>query len=349
MVSFRIYKKHKMRAGLFTLLAATILALIIAESLVRILAPEWRVLTRALPTMDQELATHEPDPDPRLLARLKPSSVGDYRQDFGPFRVTVNSLGFRGPERTRQKPPGTFRIVCIGGSNVYGAGLNDDQTWPAQLEQRLNREGPVPYEVFNLGVSGYNALQMTVSARQAIEKFNPDLVLFAFSNVGPRFFLKDTPDVAGYFDRDPTLWLEILPPELIAHPTWMSQSAKLALLTHFHLYRFWLVSLMARHQNQQPMITAGLSPYYLETTRQFLSTMPARVPIAVFICPAVNPPDMFERFYAGLNLPVFVLRADDLHEEYRRFHPPAHVTAWYAENLATWLKEKNLLPASKTP
>ena len=30
------------------------------------------------------------------------------------IHIKINSLGFRGDEFTRQKPPNTFRIVCLG-------------------------------------------------------------------------------------------------------------------------------------------------------------------------------------------------------------------------------------------
>ena len=44
-------------------------------------------------------------------------------------RLTINSLGFRGPELPRKKPPGTYRIAFLGGSTTYCAEVSgDDKT-----------------------------------------------------------------------------------------------------------------------------------------------------------------------------------------------------------------------------
>ena len=45
------------------------------------------------------------------------------------------------------------RIVALGDSLTAGLGLDPDQAYPAQLQQRLNSKG-LPYQVVNAGVSG---------------------------------------------------------------------------------------------------------------------------------------------------------------------------------------------------
>ena len=52
--------------------------------------------------------------------------------------MTTNALGYRGPGFPLVKRPGEFRILFTGDSFAYGDFVNDDQTLPAQLEQRLN-------------------------------------------------------------------------------------------------------------------------------------------------------------------------------------------------------------------
>lgn len=65
----------------------------------------------------------------------------DRRDPRLPHRVTTNSLGYRGEEVAGRKPPGELRLLFAGDSFVYGDFVDDDQTLPAQLEQRLNQLG----------------------------------------------------------------------------------------------------------------------------------------------------------------------------------------------------------------
>jgi lysophospholipase L1-like esterase len=73
--------------------------------------------------------------------------------------LSVNSLGFRGPEIVVPKPEGVFRIVAIGDSVTWGPPI-DEWTYPAVLEQHLAPwvldECGKRLEVVNAGVPGYN-------------------------------------------------------------------------------------------------------------------------------------------------------------------------------------------------
>src|SRR6185503_7892425 len=73
------------------------------------------------------------------------------------FEVTINSRGFRSREVELPKPPGKFRIVCIGASTTVEGATNDD-TYPARLERALDDHfGTDVFEVVNAGVSGMRA------------------------------------------------------------------------------------------------------------------------------------------------------------------------------------------------
>lgn len=63
--------------------------------------------------------------------------------------VGVNRQGFRGPVAGR-KQPGETRVVMLGGSTVYGFGVEWDETIPAALERRLREHDP-KIRVLNLG------------------------------------------------------------------------------------------------------------------------------------------------------------------------------------------------------
>lgn len=92
-------------------------------------------------------------------------------------RVTFNSLGYRSPERPREKPPGVYRIVCAGGSTTFDlAADRDDATWPWMLEELLS--GPErPVEVWNAGFPGWTSLENAISFVQRDASLEPDLVI----------------------------------------------------------------------------------------------------------------------------------------------------------------------------
>ena len=74
--------------------------------------------------------------DPILPHKPRPGSVIEGRSltDEFDFRYAHNSLGWRGPDVSRPKPPGTFRILGLGDSFTYGAGVDAAETYLARLE-----------------------------------------------------------------------------------------------------------------------------------------------------------------------------------------------------------------------
>jgi len=72
--------------------------------------------------------------------------------------IEINSLGFRGKEYNSEKSNNTFRIVVLGDSVTFGIGVNNGDTYPAKLEKILNNNSKMNYEVWNLGLIGYNTL-----------------------------------------------------------------------------------------------------------------------------------------------------------------------------------------------
>jgi lysophospholipase L1-like esterase len=118
------------------------------------------------------LSLYEPDLD--LGYRLKPTLGTD---DYG-ARVDINSRGLRDREFPFEKDPNTLRILAIGDSWTFGAGVEAFQSWPKILEERL-KGGPAPVEVMNAGVAGYEAYNEAVYYRRDLSKFEHDIVLVA--------------------------------------------------------------------------------------------------------------------------------------------------------------------------
>jgi lysophospholipase L1-like esterase len=89
-----------------------------------------------------------------------------------------NAFGFRGPEVALPKPPGVFRIVVLGGSAVYGAGVADDaQSFPARLAAELAARGYEHVEVVNAGVLEYTSWEVLLNFEFRLMDLEPDLAL----------------------------------------------------------------------------------------------------------------------------------------------------------------------------
>jgi lysophospholipase L1-like esterase len=151
-------------------------------------------------------------PDPVLGKVLRPRAR--LRGTRG--ELTVNSLGFRGPEFPADKPPGTCRIVCMGDSVVFGRyAPSDDLVWTALLQERLTRRWGRPVQVINAGVPGYSVETNIKLLRLRILPLHPDLIIVCqvvndLNNTSSRVFgpQSDRPKSAGSRRLTPEQWLD---------------------------------------------------------------------------------------------------------------------------------------------
>ena len=70
----------------------------------------------------------------------------------------VNAMGFRGPVVAIPKPPGTYRVVLLGGSTSHGFLVDDDEAIDAHLRRLLHVPDASRIEVVNLGGDTLDAL-----------------------------------------------------------------------------------------------------------------------------------------------------------------------------------------------
>jgi len=106
----------------------------------------------------------------------------------GSAPVQINNLGLRdGQDYPKSKPPGCFRILVLGDSMTFGKGVLEEQSWPAVLEQDLQKRYPGRcVEVLNAGMTGTDfRLQYQHFARHW-QEFGPDLVLVGLSHSSDR-------------------------------------------------------------------------------------------------------------------------------------------------------------------
>ena len=94
----------------------------------------------------------------------------------------TNTMGFRNEDVTPAKPPGVYRIVCVGGSTTV-EGPRNDLTYPKYLERRLQKYfNNNTIEVFNCGVERMS----TWDVRRRVNDYlslQPDLIIdYPFAN-----------------------------------------------------------------------------------------------------------------------------------------------------------------------
>lgn len=116
--------------------------------------------------------------DPELGQRLAPG----YDGWFAGVPVRINSLGFRDSrDYALAKAPGTFRILILGDSVTFGHGALANTTYPYLLEQRLKQWRPgIDWQVWNLGVPGYNTTQELKYLERVGPRYQPDLSIVGF-------------------------------------------------------------------------------------------------------------------------------------------------------------------------
>ncbi len=171
---------------LFLTLFGTLFALAVVETWARVVAvreerrqgrlerdlgPAKDPASGAVVTLGQIIVKSE---NPRIVYELRP------RLDvvFGGARLTTSDSGYRGRDVTTPKPAGTYRIVGIGDSYMFGQGVADHETYLAQLPGLLKEGWPGrSVETVNLAVPGFNTVMAVATLRARGPALQPDLIL----------------------------------------------------------------------------------------------------------------------------------------------------------------------------
>lgn len=116
---------------------------------------------------------------PDVVYELKPRLDGSFRGQS----LRTNGLGLRrDTEIEVAKPAGTFRVVGLGDSSMFGWGVAQDETYLARLERLLNEASPgnPRFEVLNCAAPGYNTVVEVAVLEHRCGRFDPDLVIVHF-------------------------------------------------------------------------------------------------------------------------------------------------------------------------
>jgi len=104
---------------------------------------------RLIANLDRAKAVAPGRPHPHPIDPAKPDDREKIQKRVT-YHVSSNSKGFRGPEILDPLPEGTVRVVCLGDSITFGHCVEDEETYPAVLQELLSRQGR--FEVVNGGV-----------------------------------------------------------------------------------------------------------------------------------------------------------------------------------------------------
>lgn len=95
------------------------------------------------------------------------------------YLVNISSQGFRDKYYEEEKGDNTFRILIVGDSVTFGQGVNISDTFQALLEEKLNRgEDNRSFDVINLGVPGFNAVEKAEFLEVEGLMYDPDAIIF---------------------------------------------------------------------------------------------------------------------------------------------------------------------------
>jgi hypothetical protein len=91
--------------------------------------------------------------------------------------VNINSRGFRGRELCERREDLGLRVLCLGNSLTFGAGVEDGETYPGQLQEILGSRLPdIKSEVINGGIVGFTITQYIPYLRKVLPEIRPDIV-----------------------------------------------------------------------------------------------------------------------------------------------------------------------------
>jgi hypothetical protein len=166
--------------AVLTLLAATALALLAAETVVRLEAwwrgIDYRLHAAALRSPNQLPPAMWADSTPFGLWRRYPpfrpgarvvAVTADFTQTY-----QINSKGLRDGEHDYEKTPDVTRIVALGDSFTFGSGIALGRRFTDVPAQRLPG-----VEVVNMGVPGYGLDNMLLAYLVEGRRYAPDVLL----------------------------------------------------------------------------------------------------------------------------------------------------------------------------
>ena len=78
-----------------------------------------------------------------------------------------------------KKPENKTRILIFGDSHTFSMGADDNSSYPARVEQKLNAKTD-RYETLNFGVLGHDLRQILLHINENAFRYDPDVIIITF-------------------------------------------------------------------------------------------------------------------------------------------------------------------------
>ena len=160
----RLSTRSKQRLMVLVTVSALVLMLLVAEVGVRV-RQQLKYGTAA--TVEDYYTV-----DPKVGLRVPIANLSS-------GHISINSLGFRGPEVSITKPSGTVRLAFLGASTTWcGEVSSNDHAWPHLVTSSLGRAFPrARFDYVNAAVPGYTMSSMLKSMERRVARLDVDIVV----------------------------------------------------------------------------------------------------------------------------------------------------------------------------
>ncbi|HCP44899.1 MAG TPA: hypothetical protein DIU15_02570, partial [Deltaproteobacteria bacterium] len=193
-------------------LVAPLAALLVAEVLAHLALPAGQLALFA-PFPDDRSAYLQEGGGESNLPWFVPGAMGE----SGSGTVRINALGLRDASNyPPKKPSGCYRVLALGDSRTFGAGVNETESWPGILETNLKAGYPSAcVEVLNGGMPDTDLHDQVALLVDRWKDLDIDLVLVGLS----------APDDIG--NGGPDTAAASRPRSLVMEQPWLAHSATL--------------------------------------------------------------------------------------------------------------------------
>jgi hypothetical protein len=124
-------------------------------------------------------------PDAEWTHRYPSNPRGTFDED-NQINYQANNAGFRDEPFTVEQERGVRRVALVGDSFAMGLGVQPEDTAASWIERTLTEEFACETEVYNFGISGYNADSYPAVVEEAVLQYEPDalLVWYFINDIG---------------------------------------------------------------------------------------------------------------------------------------------------------------------
>ena len=116
------------------------------------------------------------------------ANLKNFNNNTGGGTLNTNEFGMREVKEAQEKPEKQFRILVLGDSSNFGHGVEGNEMWSSKLQDILDPLSGLDVRVLNASCPGWTTWQALEVTRGYGGEYQPDLVIAGFNNdSGPDF------------------------------------------------------------------------------------------------------------------------------------------------------------------